>query len=368
MSIIRVEHLMKSFGNVTPIKDISFELNQGDVISIIGPSGTGKSTLIRAINMLEPPTKGDIYYHDKCITNKSYSLNELRKNIGMVFQSFNLFSHKTIMENVTMAPMDLLGLSKEEAESRAKKLLNDVGLYSKRDNYPDELSGGQKQRIAIARCLAMDPEVILFDEPTSALDPTMIEEVKSIIKNLVSEGKTMMIVTHEMDFAKNIANRVFYLDQGGIYEEGTPEQVFDNPQKERTIAFMKRTKNFSWDIDTSDVNLAEMLNALREYGVKNNIDKALTYRIVLLVEEMLVSIIDNYRIENIDNINLFIEYNAEEHDAKVNIYINAGDNVIFQHDDLRSKIFDSYCKNIQYVNNDEGYDLHISFQVKNNMP
>ena len=276
MSIIRVEHLEKSFANVTPIKDISFELNQGDVISIIGPSGTGKSTLIRAINMLDEPTNGRIYFHDECINEQSYNLSELRKSVGMVFQSFNLFSHKTVMENIIMAPMDLLGLSKEEAVARASRLLRDVGLYSKRDNYPDELSGGQKQRIAIARCLAMDPEVLLLDEPTSALDPTMISEVKTIIKGLADSGKTMMIVTHEMDFAKTIANRVFYLDQGEIYEQGSPEEVFDNPKKERTIAFMKRTKNFNWDVDVSDVNISEITEALFEYIRKNDISKRMT--------------------------------------------------------------------------------------------
>lgn len=184
MSIIRVEHIEKAFENDTPIKDISFELNQGDVISVIGPSGSGKSTLIRTINMLCSPTKGKIYFHDECVNSKSYNLSKLRKHVGMVFQSFNLFNHKTIMENIIMAPMDLLGLSYDEAVERATKLLNEVGLYSKRNNYPDELSGGQKQRIAIARCLAMNPEVILFDEPTSALDPTRVNEVKDIIKKL----------------------------------------------------------------------------------------------------------------------------------------------------------------------------------------
>ena len=364
MSIIRVEHMEKSFGNITPIKDISFELNQGDVISIIGPSGTGKSTLIRAINMLDEPTNGRIYFHDECINEQSYNLSKLRKSVGMVFQSFNLFSHKTVMENIIMAPMDLLGLSREEAEERATRLLKDVGLYSKRDNYPDELSGGQKQRIAIARCLAMDPEVILLDEPTSALDPTMINEVKTIIQDLADSGKTMMIVTHEMDFAKTIANRVFYLDQGGIYEEGTPEEVFDNPQKERTIAFMKRTKNFNWDIDVSDVNISEILDALFEYSRKNGVTKGMTYRLALLVEEMLVGILNNNK-ESITKLNLFIEYNTEEKRPKVNFYVDGIDKEQIPYDELQGKIFRSYCNNTRLVENDEGYDLHISFEVNN---
>lgn len=362
MSIIRVEHMEKSFGTIVPIKDISFELNQGDVISIIGPSGTGKSTLIRAINMLDTPTNGKIFFHDECINDKGYNLSKLRKSVGMVFQSFNLFSHKTVMENITMAPMDLLGLSKEEVEARSIKLLNEVGLYSKRNSYPDELSGGQKQRVAIARCLAMDPEVILLDEPTSALDPTMVSEVKTIIKDLAESGKTMMIVTHEMDFAKSIANRVFYLDQGGIYEEGTPEEVFDHPKKERTIAFMKRTKNFSWNIDTSDVKLSELLDALIEYGRKNEISKSLTYRLALLIEEMLVGIINNA--EATEKIELFVEYSAEEAVAKVNFYYNGGKNKKIAFDELCDKIFESYCRNIFIKENDEGYDMHISFEAR----
>lgn len=363
MSILRVEHMEKSFENVTPIKDISFELNQGDVISIIGPSGTGKSTLIRALNMLDAPTKGHIYFHDVCVNDNTYALNMLRERVGMVFQSFNLFSHKTVMENITMAPMDLLGLSREEAEAKAAELLREVGLYSKRDNYPDELSGGQKQRIAIARCLAMNPEVILFDEPTSALDPTMVNEVQSIIKHLAESGKTMMIVTHEMDFAKNVANRVFYLDQGGIYEEGSPEEVFDNPKKERTIAFMKRTKNFSWDIDVSDIRLSVLLDSLIEYARKNDIPKNLTYRVLLLVEETLVSVIEK-NVENAERTNLFIEYNANEGIVKVNFYMDGSINEIINYDDLSDKIFSSYCDNIDITHNDDGYDLHINFEVR----
>ena len=362
MSIIRVEHMEKSFEGLTPIKDISFELNQGDVVSIIGPSGTGKSTLIRALNMLDAPTNGKIYFHDVCVNDNSYALNKLRERVGMVFQSFNLFSHKTVMENIIMAPMDLLGLSKEEAEAKATELLKEVGLLSRRNNYPDELSGGQKQRIAIARCLAMDPEVILFDEPTSALDPTMVNEVQSIIKRLANSGKTMMIVTHEMDFAKNIANRVFYLDQGGIYEEGSPEEVFDNPKKERTIAFMKRTKNFSWDIDVSNIRLSDLLDALMEYARKNDVPKDLTYRILLLVEEVLVGLIGN-NVENAERANLFIEYHANEEIAKVNFYLDGSINDIVNSDGLSYKIIDSYCNNINITNNDDGYDLHITLEV-----
>ncbi len=361
MSIFRVEHMEKAFGNVVPIKDISFELNKGDVISIIGPSGTGKSTLIRALNMLDQPTNGRIYFHDECINDRSYNLSNLRKRVGMVFQSFNLFSHKTVMENIIMAPMDLLGLSKDEAEQRAKKLLNMVGLYAKRDSYPDELSGGQKQRVAIARCLAMDPEVILLDEPTSALDPTMVNEVKDIILNLAESGKTMMIVTHEMEFAKGVANRVFYLDQGGIYEEGTPEEVFDHPKKERTIAFMKRTKSFNWDVDLEDINIGGIIDALMEYGRKNNFAKKLKYRLALIVEETLVYTFSNT--ENIKSLSITVEYDDEASLAHVHYYMDGDEKKIQMYDDLQSKIIESYCKNTNYDYNNADKKLHISFDV-----
>ena len=363
MSIIRVEHLEKSFENETPIKDISFELNQGDVISIIGPSGTGKSTLIRTLNMLNSPSGGKIFFHDECVNDSSYDLCKLREHVGMVFQSFNLFSHKTVMENVIMAPMDLLGLSKEEAESRAARLLSDVGLYSKRDNYPDELSGGQKQRVAIARCLAMDPEVILFDEPTSALDPAMVTEVRNIILKLAESGKTMMIVTHEMDFAKAVANRVFYLDQGIIYEEGSPEEIFDHPKKDRTIAFLKKTRNFNLAIDIRDFSIAEILDAFMEYGRKNDIPKKLIYRTALLIEETLTGVIRNYT-ENTEILDLLVEYNAKEEDARVNFYFNGNEKEEKSYDEFSDRILGSYGRNIRFEKNDEGYDMHISFDVQ----
>lgn len=361
MSIIRVEHMEKSFGDVTPIKDISFELNKGDVISIIGPSGTGKSTLIRAINMLDAPSNGKIYFHDECVNDRNYNLSKLRTRVGMVFQSFNLFSHKTVMENVTMAPMDLLGLSQEEAEERARHLLNEVGLYSKRNNYPDELSGGQKQRIAIARCLAMDPEVILFDEPTSALDPTMVNEVKDIILDLAQSGKTMMIVTHEMEFAKAVANRVFYLDQGGIYEEGSPEEIFDNPKKERTIAFMKGITNFNWDVDVEDTNISGLHYALIEYGRKNGIPRKLIYRLSLVIEESIIYAIRND--ENVTSISLCVEYNADSSSARVHIYVDGNEKETVTNDELQNKLLESYCKNVRYDTVESGRVRHTVFDV-----
>ena len=227
--MIKIEHLRKEYSSITPLKDVSTVINNGDVISVIGPSGTGKSTLLRCINQLEKPTSGRIWVDDLEITDPKCDITRVRQKMGMVFQSFNLFGHRTVIENIMMAPMRLLGKSKQEAYDTGMQLLRKVGLAEKALNYPRQLSGGQKQRIAIARTLAMDPDVILLDEPTSALDPTMVGEVQAVIRDLAKTGKTMMIVTHEMNFARAISNRVFYMDEGGIYEDGTPEQILSIP-------------------------------------------------------------------------------------------------------------------------------------------
>ena len=236
--MIRIEHLKQAYSNVTPLKDVSVEIHDGDVISVIGPSGTGKSTLLRCINQLEKPTSGRIWVDDEEITDPKCNINRIRQKMGMVFQSFNLFGHLTVIENIMLSPMDLLGKSRQAAYDEGMRLLRTVGLAEKALNYPDELSGGQKQRIAIARTLAMDPDVILLDEPTSALDPTMVGEVQAVIRELAKTGKTMMIVTHEMAFARAVSNRVIFMDGGFIIEEGHPEEVFGNPQQERTRRFL----------------------------------------------------------------------------------------------------------------------------------
>ena len=229
--MIELVHLEKKYGNATPLADVNAVINDGDVISIIGPSGTGKSTLIRCIDMLERPTGGKIILDGEDICAPGYDVTKARRKMGMVFQSFNLFGHLNVIENIMQAQMDILSRSKNEAYETGMELLRRVGLANKETNYPDELSGGQKQRVAIARTLAMDPEVILFDEPTSALDPTMVGEVQSVIRDLTSTGKTMLIVTHEINFARAICSRVFYMDQGGIYEEGAPSRYSTTPKE-----------------------------------------------------------------------------------------------------------------------------------------
>lgn len=241
--MIRVEHLYKNFGQLEVLKDISVNIKKGEVIAIIGPSGSGKSTFLRCLNLLEEPTGGAIYIKDKNLMDDKTDINLVRRNVGMVFQHFNLFPHKTVLENLTLAPMKVKNMKQSEIEKKAFMLLEKVGLKEKASAYPNQLSGGQKQRIAIARALAMDPEVILFDEPTSALDPEMIKEVLDVMKELAEEGMTMIIVTHEMGFAKNVADRVFFMDRGNILEDTTPEELFNNPKHERTQEFLNKVLN-----------------------------------------------------------------------------------------------------------------------------
>ncbi|WP_427043286.1 amino acid ABC transporter ATP-binding protein [Fusobacterium sp. SB021] len=241
--MIRVEHLYKNFGQLEVLKDISVNIKKGEVIAIIGPSGSGKSTFLRCLNLLEEPTGGAIYIKDKNLMDDKTDINLVRRNVGMVFQHFNLFPHKTVLENLTLAPMKVKNMKQSEIEKKAFMLLEKVGLKEKASAYPNQLSGGQKQRIAIARALAMDPEVILFDEPTSALDPEMIKEVLDVMKDLAEEGMTMIIVTHEMGFAKNVADRVFFMDRGNILEDTTPEELFNNPKHERTQEFLNKVLN-----------------------------------------------------------------------------------------------------------------------------
>ncbi len=288
--MIEIRHLRKVFDDDTiPLKDIDITINDGDVISIIGPSGTGKSTLLRCINMLTEPTSGSIIVDGQDITAKGCNLNEIRKKMGMVFQSFNLFGHLTIIENIMNPQITLLGRSRQEAYDKAMYLLQQVGLASKVFAYPDELSGGQQQRIAIARTLAMDPDIILFDEPTSALDPSMIGEVQSVIKMLAKSGRTMMIVTHEMDFARKISNRVLFMYDGIIYEDGTPKQIFEHPQKEITKKFIQRLSSLTYKIDSTDFDIEAMNDELGAYGEKLLIEAERLSKLSLALEEICIN-------------------------------------------------------------------------------
>lgn len=238
--MIKVNDLHKSFGKLDVLNGIDEHIKPGEVVVVIGPSGSGKSTFLRCLNLLEKPNKGEIYVDDQLINAPKVDVNKVRQKMGMVFQHFNLFPHLTVMENITLAPVKLKKMTKEEALAKGEELLKIVGLSDKANAYPVQLSGGQKQRIAIARSLAMEPEIMLFDEPTSALDPEMVGEVLDVMKNLAKSGMTMVVVTHEMGFAREVATRVVFMDGGVVLESGTPEEIFDRPQNERTKLFLSK--------------------------------------------------------------------------------------------------------------------------------
>ena len=290
--MIRVVNLEKKFGELTVLKDVNVHIQRGEIISVIGPSGTGKSTFLRCLNLLEIPTRGSIFINEVPLLDKKTSVPAIRRKMGMVFQSFNLYNHLSVLENLTIGPVRLLGRKRDEANKKAVELLKLVGLAEKIHSFPDELSGGQKQRVAIARCMAMEPDILLFDEPTSALDPTMVSEVLAVIRRLAKEGMTMIIVTHEMEFARNISTRVFYMDEGIIYEEGPPEQIFDHPRREKTKAFIHRIRSMSYHISSPDYDLYELQAEVEAFCDKHMLQKTMTRHVIHVAEEVLCLLAD----------------------------------------------------------------------------
>jgi polar amino acid transport system ATP-binding protein len=286
--MIKVEHLAKSFGSLEVLKDVNAEIRKGEVVSIIGPSGTGKSTFLRCLNLLDRPTSGSIVIDGVDVLHRHADVCRIRQKMNMVFQSFNLFSHLSVLENLTIAPRKLGGRSREAAERKALELLRLVGLAEKAWSFPDELSGGQKQRVAIARCLAMEPEIVLFDEPTSALDPTMVSEVLAVIRRLARDGMTMAIVTHEMDFARDVSSRVFYMDEGTIYEAGTPAQIFDTPTREKTRTFINRIRSLQRRITSVDVDLYALNAEIEQFSERQFLSRRERDNLLLLAEELFV--------------------------------------------------------------------------------
>ena len=287
MSFIKIEHLRKEFPGVTPLQDVCAEIERGEVISVIGPSGTGKSTLLRCLNRLEEPTSGTVTLDGEVITDPKCDITKVRRRMGMVFQSFNLFNNLNVLDNVAAAPMKLLNTPRAQAYAGARELLDRVGLLEKAEVFPEALSGGQKQRVAIARAIAMKPEVLLFDEPTSALDPTMVGEVLAVIRALAGEGMTMLIVTHEMKFAREISSRVFYMDEGGIYEEGAPEQIFDHPRGDRTRQFIRRLKTLDMTLVPGEAEWPSILQRLMRFGSEAMLDRVAMRNVTLTLEELL---------------------------------------------------------------------------------
>lgn len=360
--MITVQNLSKSFGGLKVLNDINVEINRGEVISIIGPSGTGKSTFLRCLNLLEKPSGGHIVIDGEDILKKGVNVPKLRQKMGMVFQSFNLYEHLSVMGNVTLGPIKLRGMSKKEAEEKAAELLKMVGLSEKANSYPDELSGGQKQRVAIARCLAMDPEIILFDEPTSALDPTMISEVLAVIRRLAKGGMTMAIVTHEMDFARDVSTRIFYMDEGIIYEEGKPKDIFDNPQKEKTRAFIQRLRILKYEIGSQYFDLYKLNADIEAFCLKHTIDKSVVGNILLLVEEVLVNmLVPNKREGQI--IALALEYAEKRGEFQIVLdYPGESHNPMLDEneDNLALMIVKKKAKNIQHSYSNGMNQLSIS--------
>ena len=289
--MIRIEHLKKSYLAGTPLLDVNAEIKRGEVISVIGPSGTGKSTLLRCLNLLETPTAGKIFIDGQEITDKNCKVHLLRQKMGMVFQSFNLFHHLTVIENIMAGPVELRGKTRQEAYDQGMELLRKVGLADRALAYPDELSGGQKQRVAIARTLAMEPEILLFDEPTSALDPTMVGEVLAVIRSLAESGLTMLIVTHEMKFAHDVSTRIFYMDEGEIYEDGTPEQIFEHPQREKTRQFILRLKVLEEHIGSRNFDFIGINTRIEEFGRKHLMNQKMIHSAMVLFEELCVQTI-----------------------------------------------------------------------------
>ena len=362
--MIQVSHLKKVYGNVLEVlRDVNATIGRGEVISIIGPSGTGKSTFLRCLNLLETPSGGSITVGGCDLLSKKTDVSKLRQKMGMVFQSFNLFNHLSIMENLCIGPMKLLGKSRKDAEARALELLAMVGLAEKADAMPSQLSGGQKQRIAIARCLSMEPEIILFDEPTSALDPTMVSEVLGVIRTLTKQGMTMVIVTHEMRFARDVSTRIFYMDQGVVYEEGTPEQIFDNPQRELTRVFINRIREYHYTISSSQYDLYELQGGMVQFCAKYYLSAELQHQVQLLAEEVLQVVpLDRGEVD------LALRYSEQDGSISMELLMPAGISTVlndseFAPDELSMAIIEGLCDEISEESID-GSRVKLKFKLK----
>ncbi len=323
--MIELRHLRKEYEDAVPLEDVNAMIHDGEIIAVIGPSGTGKSTLLRCINMLDRPTSGQVLIDGVDVTDPKCDLREIRRKTGMVFQSFCLFHHLTVIENIMFGPVMLLGRSRQEAYDEGMRLLQIVGLSEKAMRYPEELSGGQQQRVAIARTLAMDPDTILLDEPTSALDPAMVGEVKAVIRKLANMGKTLVIVTHEMKFARSICSRVWYMDGGGIHEDGPPEQIFDHPQMERTRRFIRRLKVLEMEIHDQNFDFCGAQGEITRFCEKNEIPRRMDAHLQLVFEEavqqLLIPILKKTEISvsieysaDTENVTFIVRYGGEETD------------------------------------------------------
>lgn len=345
--MISIRNLSKHFGDLKVLTDVNIDIRKGEIITVIGPSGTGKSTLLRCMNLLEQPTGGHISIDGIDLLSKKTNVPKLRQRIGMVFQSFNLYAHLNVMENLTIGPIKLQGKSKKEADIKALELLQLVGLAEKAYSLTEELSGGQKQRVAIARCMAMNPEVLLFDEPTSALDPTMVSEVLAVIRKLSKEGMTMMIVTHEMEFARNISSRVLYMDEGIIYEEGPPEKIFEHPEREKTKNFIHRIRSLEIQISSSQYDLYTIQGDILTFCEKHFVSKRMANAAQLIAEEALLLH------QDFSDILIRLSY-SEKDGTLIFLFDSAGDqhNPIIEQpgpDDIGMKLILARCESVEHT-------------------
>jgi len=362
--MITVNHLSKTFREketpLTVLRDVNCHIGKGEVISIIGPSGTGKSTFLRCLNKLETADSGEIIIGGKDILKKSTDINAVRRKMGMVFQNFNLFDHLNIIENVIFAPMKLLGLDRATAEKEGLELLESVGLADKANAMPRELSGGQKQRVAIARCLAMKPEIILFDEPTSALDPTMVSEVLSVIKRLAQQGMTMAIVTHEMKFARDVSTRVFFMYGGVIYEEGTPDQIFEHPQKPVTQHFINKLRSVVFTIENGHYDLYGIFGTVEQFAHKYFLAAEDVNHLQLIIEEFLTGIL-TFK----STVHLKVDYSEKNGDIYMEVIQNCCDNPLVNTDDaenISATIVRALCSRVSEHQVDGNRVVHLQLK------
>ena len=323
MSLIEVRGLKKSFGSINVLTGLDLTVEQGERVAVIGGSGCGKSVFLRSLCLLEVPDAGQIFIDGQEITARGADVDTIRRSMGMVFQKFHLFSEMDVMDNLCLAPTRLLKMSRADAEERAMGLLSQVGLATRAHAWPTVLSGGQQQRIAICRCLMMEPKVLLFDEPTSALDPTMVGEVLAVIRMLAKRNMSMLIVTHEMNFAREVANRVLFFADGGIYEQGAPGEIFDAPKREKTIAFVNKIKYFSYEITHRDFDLMQLQGGIQNFGEKYGLNQKHTYRLQICCEELIYELLDHCYPSR-EDADLELSVSHAESDGRTQIQITCG--------------------------------------------
>lgn len=358
--MIQINKLQKSFGKLRVLRNINAHIRPGEIISIIGPSGAGKSTFLRCLNLLEEPTGGSIIIDGEDLLKPGINVARIRRKMGMVFQSFNLFNHLSVLDNVCIGPVKLLKKKRAEAEQRGMELLKLVGMAEKAHAMPDELSGGQKQRAAIARCLSMEPEIILFDEPTSALDPTMVSEVLSVIRSLARQGMTMAIVTHEMSFARDVSTRVFYMDKGTIYEEGTPEQIFEHPRRELTRIFVNRIRDFHFCFHSKDYDRYALKSEWQQYCNKYFLTQETMQKALRLGVSL-------FRLIPLDRgaVDMFFRYSEKTRQMSVEVLLPPGmESILPPSDSKKLSVISVLCNGIQTSKEETSEGVRVKYRME----